>query len=117
MKTQEFTPLKRVNSITKTKHGLIASVDDEFLRVDVIDAELVRIKISVGGEFDEQPTYAVAANPKLGKRFAVKTKDGVTLLFTGEMYVRIRHEPFAFDVRHKDRAIFEPIEDEEGAWG
>ncbi len=116
MKTQDFTPLQRVNSVTKTKHGLLASVDDEFLRVDVIDAELVRIKISVGGVFDEQPTYALAGEPKLGKRFAVKTKNGVTLLFTGKMYVRIRHEPFAFDVRVKDGLVFEPIEDEQGAW-
>ncbi|MFM2184821.1 MAG: hypothetical protein RIS55_469 [Actinomycetota bacterium] len=116
MKTQNFTPLKRVNSVTKTKHGLLARVDDEFLRVDVISPEVVRIKISVGGVFDENPSYAVAAEPKLSKKFKVKTRDGVTQLYTGMVLVRIQHEPFGFDVRRDHEGVFAPVSDEVGVW-
>ena len=125
MKTQNFTPLKRVNSVTKTKHGLLASVDDEFLRVDVISTRLVRIKISVGGVFDEHPSYAIAAEPTLSEQFSVDTTDGVTTLDTGGVQVEVRHEPFSFVV-HNQRPVdspqylypvsIEPVEDQNGAW-
>jgi alpha-glucosidase len=125
MKTQNFTPLQRVNSVTKTKHGLLASVDDEFLRVDVITTELVRIKISVGGVFDETPSYAIAVEPKLSEQFSVTTKDGVTSLDTGGVQVEIRHEPFSFVVHNQRPAdswqylypvSIEPVEDQNGSW-
>ncbi len=116
MKTEGFEPLKRVKSITKTKHGLLASVDDEFLRIDVISPEVVRIKISVGGEFDEHPTYAVATEPTLSKKFKVKTKNGITMLNTGGMMVRISHEPFGFDVVRPNDEVFSPVSDEAGVW-
>ena len=118
MKTERFMPLKRVNSVSKTKTGLLANVDDEQLRIDVINAEVVRIKISVDGVFDEKPTYAVAEEPKLSAKFKLKTSNGVTTLVTAALVVRVQHEPFSLDIYRTDGSVvFESVRDEAGSWG
>ena len=118
MKTEHFVPLKRVNSVSKTKAGLLASVDGEQLRIDVINAEVVRIKVSVDGIFDEKPTYAVAEEPKLSSRFKLKTNNGVTTLVTAALVVRVQHEPFSLDTYRTDGSVvFESVRDEAGSWG
>ena len=117
MKTEGFIPLQRVTSVKKTKHGLLAAVDNEFLRIDVISSSVVRIKISVDGVFDEHPSHALVAEPKLSTKFKVKTDNGVTRLATDGLTVEIQHEPFSFNVRRTDgSSVFEPVEDEQGAW-
>ena len=42
---------------------MLAELHGERLRIDVVRADVVRIKISRGGVFDESPTFAVCVDP------------------------------------------------------
>ena len=106
MNLESFTSLKRAHNFTQSTHGLAAQVDDEKLRVDVLNHEVVRIKISRGGEFDEHPTFALAREPKLTSLgFKVETGNGVTTLATDALELVIHHEPFAINVYRKDGSV------------
>ena len=118
MRTDNYLRFARLASASKTASGLIGDLQTEQMRVDVIDADLVRIKISRGGDFDEKPTFALVAEPELGKvEFEVATEGGKTTLRTAELEVRLIHEPFSIDVYRADgSAVFESASDEKGAW-
>ena len=61
--TDNYIRYTRVDSITETATGVLADLHREQLRIDVVRPDVVRIKISRGGEFDESPTYAVCVDP------------------------------------------------------
>ena len=63
MFTDHFIRFERVSSVAQTPHGLLATLHGEQLRVDLVRPDLVRVKISRGGEFDESPTFAVCVDP------------------------------------------------------
>src|SRR5207253_3125929 len=68
-----FTRFERVTQVSRTKSGILARVDGESLRVDVIRDDILRLKISRGGTFDEEPTFAVSADlASLSPRFSVE---------------------------------------------
>ena len=54
-----FTRFERVTNVTQTRHGTLADVDGELLRVDVLRDDVLRVKVSRGQIFDEAPTFAV----------------------------------------------------------
>ena len=60
--TRYFTRFERVAKITQTDRGLLAEVENELLRIDVIRDDILRVKISRGRTFDEKPTFAVDAD-------------------------------------------------------
>jgi alpha-glucosidase len=118
MNTDNYLRFARLSSIEKTEAGLLAQLGTEKLRVDVIDEDLVRIKISRGGAFDEKPTFALANEVELGAtNFEIVTGDNLTTLKTTAIDVKLTHEPFAIDVYRKDgSAVFESVHDQKGAW-
>ncbi|MFM5968403.1 MAG: TIM-barrel domain-containing protein, partial [Micrococcales bacterium] len=118
MRTDNYLRFARLTSTTKTASGLIGDLQTEQLRIDVIDADLVRIKISRGGVFDEKPTFALAAEPELGKTtFNVRAGANSTSLITDLLEVRLSHEPFSIDVYRADGSVvFESVRDERGTW-
>ena len=61
--TDNFIRFSRVDSVAETATGVLAELHGERLRIDVLRDDVVRIKISRGGEFDETPTYAVCVDP------------------------------------------------------
>ena len=61
--TDNYIRYTRVDSVIDTATGVEAELHRERLRIDVVREDLVRIKISRGGEFDETPTYAVCVDP------------------------------------------------------
>ena len=96
MNFDDFVPLARLGKIKKTKGGFIASLDGEQFRVDVLSADLIRIKVSKNGQFDEKPSHALESDPVVGKeKFKVSSDGGVTTLTTKSVEFRINHEPFS----------------------
>ena len=63
MSAEHFLRFERVSTVEATARGLAAQIHGERLRVDVVRADIVRVKISRGGTFDESPTFAVCVDP------------------------------------------------------
>ena len=61
--TDNYYRWKRVEEVNQTPTGILAELHGERLRIDVVRADVVRIKISRGGVFDESPTFAVCVDP------------------------------------------------------
>ncbi|OFE16240.1 alpha-glucosidase [Humibacillus sp. DSM 29435] len=61
--SDHFLRLDQVTSVVQTDTGLMAELHGERFRVDVCRADVVRLQLSRGGVFDEQPTYAVCVDP------------------------------------------------------
>ena len=57
--TRYFTPLQRVTRVETIDRGVLLTVDTEQLRVEAIRDDIVRLKLSRGGTFDESATFAV----------------------------------------------------------
>ena len=63
IETDNYVRYERVDAVADTATGVEAELHGERLRIDVVREDVVRIKISRGGEFDESPTYAVCVDP------------------------------------------------------
>src|SRR5687768_15320785 len=92
---------ERVGSVERTDRGLLAALEGERLRVEPVRADVVRVKISRGGVFDERPTFAVCAEPD-PVEFSVEREDGVVRLRTSALVVSLSLDPFALDVHRPD---------------
>src|SRR4051812_26364418 len=82
---------------------MLAAVHGEQLRIDVVRDDVVRIKISRGGAFDESPTFAVCVEP-LGERVAFTFERGeeVGRLRPAAMVVSLWTDPLRLDVHRPD---------------
>jgi alpha-glucosidase len=114
--TSNYIRFERVDSVDHTEHGLLARLHGEQLRVDVIDDDIVRVKISRGGTFDESPTFAVSVEPLANAvEFATEPSEGVVRLRTSAMVVSVWLDPFRIDVHRTDGApVVETADDRAG---
>lgn len=115
---QFFSRFERVSSIERTSRGLLCALEGEWLRVDVLRDDIVRLKISRGGLFDEAPTFAVCADVQSqSAAFRVEEDQDEVRLRTGQMTLTIGKAPFRIDAHRADgSAIFETFQDEQGEW-
>ena len=118
MKTDSYARFARATEVTKSAHGLTAKLDNEQLRIDVLAPDVMRIKISRGGVFEEKPSFALVSEPPaMTTGFKVATSGAETVLTAEAMRVVLTHEPFAIDVYRADGStVFESVRDEHGAW-
>lgn len=112
-----FTRFKKVTQVTPTEQGLLAEVDDELLRIDVIRADILRIKISRGRHFDEQPTFAVCANLNAHQAtFNLDITAERALLDTGQITLTLGRTPFHLEARRKDGSlVFTSMPEQDGS--
>ncbi len=120
MITEHFLRFERVGTVEATDHGLTAQMHGELLRIDLVRSDIVRVKISRGGTFDESPTYAVCVDP-LGEdvQHTVERADDVVRLRTADLVVSLWLNPFRLDVHRTDgSAVVETAGDDDGRfWG
>ena len=89
----------RVDSIETTERGLEAALHGERLRIEPVRDDVVRIKLSRGGVFDDAPTHAVIAR-RARREFTV---EGTTRrVRTAQLTVTLRADPFGIDVHRAD---------------
>ncbi|MEU7429913.1 TIM-barrel domain-containing protein [Streptomyces sioyaensis] len=111
-----YLRFNRVDSVRETPVGLVAELHGESLRIDVLREDLVRIKISRGGVFDEQPTFAVCADTSPSvPPFKVLVGDDAVRLRTESLVVSLWMDPFRIDIHRTDgTVVFETAQDSNG---
>ena len=120
MATSHLIRFERVDSAEVTDRGVLATLHGERLRIEFVREDVVRVKLSRGGVFDEQPTFAVCVDPLSEEvSFAVERGDGVVRLRSAAVVVSLWLEPFRIDVHRADgSAVVEAARDADGAhWG
>ncbi len=116
--TDHFVRFTEVDEVVESAHGIEAHLHRERLRVDVVSDEVVRIKISRGGVFDEQPTHAVCVDPLLhDAAFTVEHHVGVVRVRARGFVLSLWLNPFRIDVHRPDgSAVVETAADEHGRY-
>ena len=97
---------ERVSSVEETERGLLARLHGETLRVDLIRDDVIRVKISRGGAFDESPSFAVCVDPLSDDvAFTVESEDRVVRLRGSCLVVSLWLDPFRLDVHRPDGSV------------
>ena len=111
--TDNYYRWKRVEEVNQTPTGILAELHGERLSIDVVRADLLRIKISRGGVFDESPTFAVCVDPlATPAHFRVEQDSERVQLITSACTASLWLEPFRIDVHRSDgSAVIESAQD------
>lgn len=118
--TRYFSRPPLADDLIRTPQGLEMRLGaDNRLRVEVLRADVLRIKIGRHGVFDEQPTCAVPPESLhvLGGDtvFSVEETPHAISLITPQMTLKISRSPFRLDAYRADGSvIFESAEDADG---
>lgn len=95
--------------------GLLLELGEESFRVDVLRPDILRLKISHGGSFDEAPTFAACFDPSSSAAFDVWDSEDTLELRTTELRLVVHKREFAFDVYRSDGSpLLESARDEHG---
>jgi len=113
-----FSPLGDVVFWEKTGHGVLLGVGDEKVRADVLAPDVLRLKISQAGHFDEAPTFAASFVVREPPSFRVVDDGEKVTLDTGVMRLTVTKRPFSMRAHRADGSvIFEDAIDDSGACG
>ena len=102
---EHYLRFATVEDIEEVGTGLEARLGVERLRIEPVRADVVRIKISRGGAFDEEPTYAVCVDPLADQPAFEVSRDEAghtAALATDALVVTVGLDPFRIDVRRTD---------------
>ena len=112
----DYVRFERVSDVVDTDRGLLAQLHGEQLRVDLVREDVVRVKISRGGQFDEPPTFAVCVDPLSDRvAFTAERSEGVVRLRAAAMVVSLWLDPFRLDVHRSDGSpVVETAQDADG---
>ena len=93
----------RVDVVEETERGIEARLHGERLQVDVVREDVVRIRISRGGTFEDRPTFAVCVDP-LGapRRLHGRAGRGRVRVRTSRLTLTLTRDPFGLDVHRAD---------------
>src|SRR5271170_5909419 len=91
----DYVPLGSVHWVEQTEQGLVLGVGDEKVRVDVLFPDVLRLKISQGGSFDESPTFAACFEVPPPPPFEVRDAPEEVVLETARLRLRISKREFA----------------------
>lgn len=102
--TRYFMPLSRLGAVQSIERGILAALDHEWLRVEWIREDIVRLKISRGGHFDEHPSYAVCVDLSHAPipPFTVAETTTSLVLRNARLEVIIGRDPFTITIRRSD---------------
>ena len=100
-----YVGLGTVSALELTERGLLLSVGDERFRVDVIRADILRLKISRSGRFDETPTFAAAFQMPAPVPFQVNEAADVITLETARLKLVIWRAAFGLAVYRTDGSL------------
>jgi alpha-glucosidase len=119
MKSSQFISLGDVVFVEKTSQGVLLGVGEEKFRADVICADVLRLKISQSGHFDESPTFAASFRmPEPPPPFTVTEDEASITLATDRMSLVITRRPFMLAAYRSDgTVIFEDHHDQSGSLG
>ena len=118
IETGNYVRFERVTSVIEAERGLLAELHGEQLRIDFVRADLVRVKISRGGVFDESPTFAVSVDPlSPDVEVVFERGDDEVRLRTSALAVSLGLDPFRLDVHRSDGSpVVETAQDADGRY-
>ncbi len=97
-----------MTALERIERGLLISVGEEKLRVEVIRADILRLKISRAGQFDESPTFAAAFTMPGAVPFEVSETGQAIILETAQLRLVVSRAPFGLAVyRHDGSPVLE----------
>ncbi|MBN2712779.1 MAG: glycoside hydrolase family 31 protein [Planctomycetes bacterium] len=99
------TYFQKVSGWEKTDKGVQVNVETEQLRIDVLAPDVMRVKISRNGVFDESPTHAVCQTEFPVIEFEVKETDSSLEVTTSEMTLAVKNAPFGLFATRKDGSV------------
>jgi alpha-glucosidase len=118
MEPTRFSPLGDVVFVEKTARGIVLGVGEEKFRADVLQPDLVRLKISQAGRFDETPTFATCFRPGEPPTFDVAEDLDAVTVQTDAMRLVVFKRPFGVSAYRRDGSvIFEDYKDDSGFHG
>jgi alpha-glucosidase len=97
--------LGAVTSLERIERGLLLTIGDEKFRAEVIRADVLRLKISRGGKFDEAPTYAAAFDVPAEVPFQVVERGDSIALETAQLKLVVSRAPFGLAVFRTDGSV------------
>jgi alpha-glucosidase len=106
--TGHYRRFERVLAVEETTTGIRADLGGEQLRADVVRADVLRLAISRGGAFDEEPTYAVCVDPLAAVppfRVEHDAAGRVVRLRTDAVVLSLGLHPFRIDVHRSDGSV------------
>jgi alpha-glucosidase len=105
MQASRFSPLGDVVSVVKTAHGVLLEVGEEKFRADVVRPDLLRLKISQAGQFDERPTFAASFVAPETPSFRVLDEGNTVTLETSAVRLVISKRPFSLAAYRSDGSV------------
>lgn len=115
VQSTHFVPLGAVGRVTRDERSVLIALGDVFLRVDVIRSDILRLKISQAGRFDEAPTFAAAFAMPPPVRFELRESPERVEVATERLTLIVRCSDAALDVyRHDGTPVLESERDEAG---
>ncbi len=97
--------LGSVTALQRVERGLLLTVGEEQFRAEVIRADVLRLKISRSGQFDESPTFAAAFTMPDAVPFLVHEDDESIRLETAQLTLRVTRAPFGLAVHRADGSV------------
>jgi alpha-glucosidase len=108
MDASMFSPLGNATFLERTARGVLLGAGEEKFRVDVLRPDVLRLKISQAGRFDEHPTHAASFATPAPPPFRVVEGDGDVTVDTGDVRLVISKRPFGLSAYREDgSAVFE----------
>ena len=109
MQESGYLNLEHLTDAIATANGFAGRLAHEHFRVDVITENLLRMKISRGGTFDENPSFALVVDPLTHNGFQSQDRafnleigaDSVRLT-TASLVLTVNTDKFGFDLRRID---------------
>jgi alpha-glucosidase len=115
MELRHYAPLGSASALVRHERGLLLNVGEERFRVDVVQADVLRLAVSRAGQFDEHPTFAVVAGEHAAVPFEIDDHAERVTLSTSALRLVVTKRPFALACHRTDGSVvFEDDVDEAG---
>ena len=105
IEAKHFALLGNVSSATRSERGLLLQIGEERLRVDVLRPDILRLKISQAGKFDENPTFAASFAMPAAVPFEIDETEQALTLTTECLRLVISTKPFGLDAYRRDGSV------------
>jgi alpha-glucosidase len=97
--------LGSVSALERIERGLLLTVGEEKFRAEVIRADVLRLKISRSGKFDEAPTFAAAFEMPSAVPFEISESAESITLQTEQLRLVISRAPFGLAAYRADGSV------------
>jgi len=104
--TKYFHIHSKVGAIGREEKGFSAELGQEFIKVEVLRPDLLKLQLSRNGSFDENPTFAVSADlQNVSADFTLSEEAEMLTLTTSALVFTLWKEPFRLEARRLDGSL------------